>query len=501
MKVYIISLFCILLTYTSCANLTSQKQYLQDRNVSAQSPTLETPFALMSPQEGKVSFPQMYSFISNAKSYAYISVYSWSDGGLDAAIEKALQNKAIVRVVLDPALKNSSKFTNAIPSLEAKGAEFKIAPMNMHEKFSIIDDSILINGSANFSSGAQNKYSENIIFHETEKDSSNNTKSLINDFKNEFSIIWNVSKDVVTNNELNSSKMSSTKSINIPTENMDMTLYASSMNWTLKDNPKDSKLLSSGRYQSLVAKKDPASKEQLWTVRDILIQNINSAKKSIYLSLNHFNIRPVSDALIEAVKRGVDVRLAVDNQEYKARPNNLEMSPQFVEDWNKLNKNIVPPVRVKYYSHEPSARFWLLNHHKFALFDYEIPEKTVLLSGSYNLSKNAEQNQFDNLVLYKTEKYRNLYLSFYNEFENLWNLNRVNDKPKSEILNFFLTAKDNNLYPLHNNEAVSLTWPEIMDLRSQVNKKAPGIFSGLTRFHDCMYYNPTSKTYAACPPR
>ena len=49
--------------------------------------------------------------------------------------------------------------------------------------------------------------------------------------------------------------------------------------------------------------------------------------KNIYVNLNHFNIKDISDALIEAVKRGVDVRLAVDNQEYKSKPNGLEMTP------------------------------------------------------------------------------------------------------------------------------------------------------------------------------
>jgi len=459
---------------------------------------IASPDALMCPHEGEVGFNRLYDLISDAKNYVHISVYSWSDGGLEKAIEKALANKAKVRVVLHPDLKDSPKVTTVVPKLESMGAEFKIAPMNMHEKFTLIDDETVVNTSANFSGGAKNKYSENIVFHELSKDNSDSLKSLLRDFKNEFVILWNTSKDITTNGEANAMKLTDIiKKENIPT-NGDMSLYSSSMNWTLKENAPSSQAYKQGKYFSLVEKKYSGSAEQTWVVRDTLIAAIKNAKKSIYLSLNHFNIREVSDALIEAVKRGVDVKLAVDNQEYKSKPNNLEMSPQFVADWKQVKGNVVPPVRVKYYSHEPSPSRWLLNHHKFVLVDFEIPASTVLLSGSYNLSRTAEQNQFDNLVVYKSPKYAELYKSFYKEFLNQWSWNRVNDQPKKEVVDLFYQTK-NNSYPIHVSEAVALTWPEVMSLRADINKKAPGIFSGLTKNRDCLYYDATKKAYWACP--
>ncbi len=482
--------------FFSCAHVNSD---LAHRQIAAEL----GPYALMSPQQGDLAFSTLYGFIANAKTYAYITIYSWSDSGLEAAIQKAIaaNPKIKIRAVLDPGLKNSAKVLNVVPNLEELGVEFKIAPMNMHEKFTIIDDSIVINTSANFSNGAKTKYSENMVFHELSNDSTTNTNLLINDFKNEFVILWNTAKDITTNAEKNSEMMNDVfKSSNIPTKDTDMTLYSSSMNWTLKSNLVTSAQFKQGRYQSLVAKKYENLDEQMWTVRDVLIEKINAATKNIYLSLNHFNIRAVSDALIAAVKRGVEVRFTVDAQEYKSRPNDLEMSPQFVADWSKIkgNNSLIPPVRVKYYSHEPNPSTWLLNHHKFVLIDYGIANKTLLLSGSYNLSKNAEQNQFDNLILYKTDKYLTLYKSFYNEFEYLWDLNRVDNKPKQSILDLFLTAKE-GIYPIHINEAVSMTFPEIADLRTAVGIKAPGIFTGLTKNNACKGYNPGTKLYTGCP--
>lgn len=453
---------------------------------------------LMSPRQGEDAFNKLYGIISGAKKFVYLTVYSWSDAGLETALKAALDNGAEVKVVLDPAIKNSSKFKNSIPKLEAAGAQFKIATMNMHEKFVIVDDNYLINGSANFSGGAKNKYSENIIFHVLKDNAVVDFHVLAQRFKNEFYLIWNVCRDVVTNNEANAPQLTPLFDKQSPNKESSMIFYSSSMNWSIKDNKPTSKDFIAGKYQSLQKIKSNDEDEQTWVVRDALIDAIRKSEKSIYLSLNHFNIRSVSDELIHAVKRGVNVRLAVDNQEYKSKINDEEMTPQFVADWKKIKPDEIPPVRVKYYAHEPSAQFWMLNHHKFALFDYEVPEKTHLLSGSYNLSKNAEHNQFDNLVDYRTPNYRKLYDSFYEEFDYLWTLNRKNDSPDEDILKPFYTKNEKGLIVLHSNKAISLTWPEIEKLKKDVSDKVPGIFSQYGKVKNCLYFNPDSKQYSGC---
>lgn len=468
----------------------------------------DIPVAYFSPNQGEEGFQKIYDIVGGAKSYAHITIYSWSDSGLDKAIEKALSNKAKVRVVLHPDLKKTKKVIDSVAKLEALGAEFKWAALNMHEKFTLVDDEFLVNTSANFSGGAKNKYSEAIVFHRDNNDPQDPINSLLRDFRHEFTILWNSSKDAITHGEAPAlaledfTKAKAGAIINEPTRGVDATLYSSSMNWDVVPMKTTTVAYKAGKYYDLNPKKVKvaAGEEQTWIVRDMIISHINKARKNIFLSLNHFNIRGVSDALIEAVKRGVDVRLAVDNQEYKGKPNDLEMTPQFVADWAKLKGKVPPPVRVKYYSHEPSPRYWLLNHHKFILvdFDEKDPAQTVLLAGSYNLSQTAEQNQFDSLVVYKSAKYKELYDSFYEEFQALWVWNREKDAPKKAVWDLFLTPK-NNSYPVHVMEAVSLTWAECAELRKQVNAKAPGIFAGLTKNRDCLYYDPAKKAYWGCP--
>ena len=364
----------------------------------------DIPVVYFSPTQGEEAFAKLYDIISGAKEYVHVSVYSWSDSGLDKALEKALANKAKVRVVLHPDLKKTKKVIDSVAKLEALGAEFKWAPMNMHEKFTLVDDEFVINTSANFSGGARNKYSEAMVFHRDTPDPKDGMNSLIRDFKNEFAVIWNTGKDAITHGEPPAAqltddftKMKGGTVVNEPEKDSEISLYSSSMNWYLEPVKQTTAAYKAGKYMDLEPKKTKVgdAEEQTWVVRDVIIDHIKKARKSIYLSLNHFNIRAVSDALIDAVKRGVDVRLAVDNQEYKGKPNDLEMTPQFVADWAKIKGKVPPPVRVKYYSHEPSPRYWLLNHHKYILIDFneKDPSQTVLLAGSYNLSQTAEQNQ------------------------------------------------------------------------------------------------------------
>jgi phosphatidylserine/phosphatidylglycerophosphate/cardiolipin synthase-like enzyme len=464
----------------------------------------KAPYALFSPHQGAQAFEKIYDTISTAKKYAYITIYSWSDSGLDKAITKALDNGVTVKVILNPSLAKKSSMQKRILKLEELGAQIKSANQNMHEKFVIVDDVTLINSSANFSNGAKSKYSENFIFHENDNNDSDLT-DLISHFKQEFTLIWNANKDIFPNDGVVAKALNDYEQVidgkvkNLPSEDV-LGFYSSSQNFTVKENKVTSKYYKAGKYITMVRR--GGTKNQSWFVKDRLIKAIDNAQKSIYMGVNHFNIREVSDALIKAVKRGVDVKLAVDNQEFKSRPNNKEMTPQFVKDWKALpgNSKAVPPVRVKFYSHAPSPRHWFLNHHKFILIDYEKSgAKTVLLSGSYNISKNAEHNQYDNLVVYKGSDYKKVFNDFYTEFNHLWKLNRDdNDKPKKENLDFYTTLYKGS-YPLHSKTPMSLTWNEVFSLRSKVNKVANGILRISYKERDCYGFNPKTKKFVGCP--
>lgn len=455
-------------------------------------------YSKFSPDQGSEAFEIIYKNVNSAKKYVYATIYSWSDKGITDSFKTALSNGAEVKIVLHPSLAKKSRIQQVAKELEELGADLKIAKMNMHEKFVLIDDSFVVNSSANMSGGAKSRYSENFIYHSNE---SIDGKNILEQFKKEFVILWNSAKDIFTSNE-EIAEMLTLNNIQNKPSNGNVVLYSSSMNFKIKVNKPTSKNYKIGKYYTL--SRDGGVKNQTWTVKDLIIKNIKSSKKNIYLSLNHFNIKAISDALIEAVKRGVDVKLAVDNQEFKTRINNKEMTPQFVSDWKKLpgNSKKIAPVRVKYYSHSPSPRYWLLNHHKFILIDYdkEALEDTTLISGSYNLSKTAEHNQFDNMVVYKSLKNKRIYKEFMKEFNNQWSWNRdEKDLPKKDILDSFTKLKDDKSLSLHMKQAISLNWKEVFALRKKVGNMAKGFFSGLYRNKDCLYYDITTKAFWGCP--
>jgi hypothetical protein len=461
--------------------------------------------ALFSPHEGRQAFNRIYQNVQESKQVLF-SAYSWSEKGFEKALNKALENGALVKGVIHPPLYKRPSVKKMLARLSKKGAQFKVACQKMHEKFFIFDDRVIVNSSANISNGAKSKYSENFVFHKLKKKEKKSRK-LLKQFVNEFSIMWNCGKNIASSLKSVSADFSPVpiESANLGDENLE--LISSSANWSFSSLAESSSLYKSGARIKM-KRKNNGDKD--WHVRDNLISYIDSANESVLFCMNHFNIQLVADALMRAVERGVDVRLAVDNQEYRSRLNNKEMTPYFVKKWRayKDDKSLVPPVRVKYYSHAPSPKYWYLNHHKFILIDYPMAgsrltkkklANTVLLTGSYNISKTAELKQFDSYVMYKGWAYKKVLSQFKNEFDLQWSLNRTEDDyPKTEVLDLFYKKKYDS-YPLHIFNSISLTWNEIEDLRKDLSKVAPGLFRINYSRRDCLYFSPKTKKYFGCP--
>jgi phosphatidylserine/phosphatidylglycerophosphate/cardiolipin synthase-like enzyme len=359
----------------------------------------------------------------------------------------------------------------------------------MHEKFALIDGEYLVNSSANMSGGAKTKYSENFVF-------TNGPEHLLANFDNEFAVLWNSSKDVLSHpKDVVEDRLPYDDSKH-QTRGTEVTLYSSSMNYDYVNN--SAAASQEGKFIKLVAKgggKGP------YTVRDAIISAIRGARKSIHCSFNHFNMLEISQALVEAAKRGVDVKLTVDNQEFRERwsDRGIEMTPYFYENWKKLpgNSNKTAPVRVKFYSHSPNPAMWYLNHHKFFVVDAG-QSNAVLFTGSYNLSETAEHNQFDNMVAYAGSKYSKLHTEFIDEFNKLWNLERTNDKPNASAIGYFTTITNGSL-PIHSTKPVSLTFEEAIKLRQDVRAIAPYFLRQMNRkTSSCKGYDVAKKQLWGC---
>ncbi|MFN7684881.1 MAG: phospholipase D-like domain-containing protein [Oligoflexia bacterium] len=493
--------FSVALAILSVCGLNSGAQL----GGAGSSPEAEVYF---SPHQGKQAFERMYSLIAQARHEVKVTVYSWSDAEFGDALAAAAKNGAKVRVVLHPDLEE--KVSPQVVNLEKLGIEFKVASRNMHEKFIYItqskdpEDATIVNSSANFSRGAATKYSENFVVQV------NAERHLARQYRREFAWIWDTADDFVSG--VSGEKMATAEDVlSIPEveANFDPLFFSSSMNTVLVPNAKGSKNAEKGRYFSMRDRLGPDGK-QTWVIRDLFIEHIDAAQSSVDCAFNHFNIEEISQALVRAASRGVKVRLNVDNQEFVSRvkPNDIEMTPRFVDQWQKLpgNAGKVPPVRVKFYSYYPHPAYWLLNHHKYCLFDYdpskpETVKSATLLTGSYNLSETAEHNQFDNMVRYGGRQHPEMIEKFYGEMENLWSWGRTPDDQPDPTLTASYSNLSNGSLSIHFQKAQALTWPEMVEVRSRANRVAPGLFFKLTkRTSGCMFYDPkTQRLWGGSP--
>ena len=444
------------------------------------------------PHQGAEAFGTIFERIETAQESVKLTVYSWSQKGLDNALETAALNGVQVRVVLHPPL--VKKKAASIEHLESVGVEFKQAFQNMHEKFAVIDGEFLMNTSANYSNGAKNSYSENFVFIQ------NPPKGLMTQFQREFAILWDSGKDIFTHGEDIATSEGALDYPVIQDRGQAAFLVSSSSNFDFVETDKGSQAYQSGQYLKAV-------RRNTWVVRDEMIAAINQAQFNVYCSLNHLFLEDVEDAMIDASAAGVDVALTVDNQEFKSRVSSKtrERTPHFVKAWRALpgNADKEVPVRVKYYSHAPSPSFWKLNHHKFCVLDYDAEgagDDAVVITGSYNISYTAEQKQFDNMVFFRGKQYETLMESFFVEFSDLWHWNRSESDEVSmaDIKDRVYTEGE---IKLHWKEAVSLTWEEAEEVHDHIRTEAPSFFRDLFSSFDnrnCAGYNTVTEEFWGC---
>ena len=128
-------------------------------------------------------------------------------------------------------------------------------------------------------------------------------------------------------------------------------------------------------------------------VDDLIIEDINKAKESIYLAMYDFTNDKIKDALLDAKNRGVDIQILTDDTKI------LE------EDYQDLNSS-----GVLIFSDKNSSG---LMHNKFLIVD-----KKILWSGSANYTYYSFYRNSENLVKIVDENISRAYLEEFNELKN-----------------------------------------------------------------------------------
>lgn len=135
----------------------------------------------------------------------------------------------------------------------------------------------------------------------------------------------------------------------------------------------------------------------------IMIKEIEKAKAKISVAIYDITNKKITDALINAHKKGISIRLYTDkiiNQDYEQpllddlETNNIEVKVANPENWSNVQS------------------YRAIMHNKFIVIDEDI-----VMTGSYNFTTNAEENNRENLIIIPNKIIAKKY---YEQFNIYW---------------------------------------------------------------------------------
>ena len=282
--------------------------------------------------------------INKSNSSIDIALYGWDDNPvIYNALVRAKARGVKIRIVYDtssnsyyPKLSNFVKIANEKSTDSPK--------ILMHNKFMIFDNSSIITGSMNFAKTGFSGFNSNCIFFI-------NSKEIANIYEKEF-------------NQMLQGKFHNSKS-----QISHTTVVLGDTKVTPLFSPKD-KIITNNVLP--------------------LIQN---AKKYVYIPTFIITHEELANELINAKKRGVDVKLIIDATNVYSRKSKI-----------KELRNAGVPVKVENYAGKM--------HSKSIIIDDE-----YIVAGSMNFSNSGENKNDENVLIIENKTLARYYKGF---FEYLW---------------------------------------------------------------------------------
>jgi phosphatidylserine/phosphatidylglycerophosphate/cardiolipin synthase-like enzyme len=307
-----------------------------------------------------------------------VAMYSISTSGpIWEALKRATARGIKVRVILN---KGTSSNKHKAKSLEGIGCHVFSVSRTLHEKFALFDAGKwwkrkLLNGSANWSSGAEKRYSENTVLY-------GRHYHLFYSFQQEFNHLLSIARPASAGAEDHMQSVS----LNKPSKRV-------------------------RRYERAVF--SSANSGGSTVIGDEIIGLMNSAQTSIEIDVAHFNSRSIADALIAIAQdpaKNLRIEVMVDLGEYADKKSRVtELEAAGIE------------VRYKTYSLSFDHPRSQLQHHKTLIVD-----GTNMVTGSFNWSDTAEQSNYENVIVIQghVRKNKKFVKGFVDEHKRLWGQNR-----------------------------------------------------------------------------
>lgn len=407
--------------------------------------------------------------INSATQRIDVAMYSFSDSTMFDALENAVERGVSIRIIYHGAATDRSDTEGSRSArLEDMGIEVRWVNKIMHHKYAIIDGprefaadaagATLVTGSANWSYSAATKYDENTLFIRGDE-------RLVLLHQQEFDLLWDNSRPLEWNEDIEPIGHVGITDEDIAAAQGSDALFTSA----------NMRTYISSRYGPTFARDGSE-----WAVAEAIADMIRGAETSIWIASGHMRARPVYEALLE-VGEDVDLRVYLDGQEYtsawyygtqvEAYEDCLEAGETGCEDkglhfGTGLHEAGVN-IRYKYYAYRWDYRYAEQMHHKYIVIDGE-----TLVTGSYNLSPNAEFDTMENVTILSASDYPSVVKDFEDNFLALWDTRR--DGTYDSLVAELEDGEDDIplVFP-----AMALNWDQIASLKDAIQAACPDVSS------------------------
>lgn len=427
---------------------------------------------IFSPQSAEATHnAKIAAMIRGAQKTVDISIYSYSDAGISAALADAVSRGVKVRFLFETAnddrklVDAAARAASKSGKLEAQGVDVRWVNKILHHKFLIVDgprddkskaaSAKIAMGSANWSSTGATVYDENTLFIE-------NSAEIAAAFQHEFDQLWWGSRDFVGPAAVQGQSTANITLGDVP------------------DQPGIELLLTSPNFRL------GGSEHATWSVdkTSTVVTNqwlaaIDGARTSIHIASGHMRLRPVAEALAKKKHDfpNLDIKVYLDQQEYISASGHAAQlaelaacrtaaaTPAQLADCLRNDflfaKTLVDAgitVRFKSFAYRWDASYAAQMHSKYMVVDGK-----ELISGSFNLSMNSEQATFENALHLTGAEYAPVYAAFEQNFAKIFETGRAQNLLAGLRSQISTAATIPLTFP-----AMSLTYTEFDQLRQLI---------------------------------
>jgi phosphatidylserine/phosphatidylglycerophosphate/cardiolipin synthase-like enzyme len=457
--------------YVGPATLNALLEAARAKGLVHAGPKLSVVF---SPQPAAVSSnAKIASLIATAQHNVDIAIYSYSDAGIAAALADRAAHGVKIRFLFETA-NDDRKLTDPAAIAASKSGRIETAKIDvrwvnkiLHHKFLIVDGpredkaaangAKIVMGSANWSSTGSTVFDENTIVIE-------GSPEMAAAYQHEFDILWKGSRDFA-----GGAPAQSQSTANITTADVadDAGIEAVFTSTNMRATGTDGATWTTDKTKLTMAK--------VW------VDAIERAKTKIHIASTHLRLKPVADALIAKHQQHpeVEIKVYLDQQEWISTSGDSAQKADLAAClaaattesqridcsynsflFSKALADAGIDVRFKSYCYRWDATYAIQQHSKYMVIDGK-----ELISGSYNLSMNSENDTFENAIHLTNPAFAGAVTQFEQNFATIFDTGRSQNLLAQLRQRISTDATIPMLF-----DSMALTWSELDALRTLIRQ-------------------------------